>query len=75
MKKRYKIFTIILVSIIFLTGFSIINIDLTRTLGESYYSPIKIHYEEKPLSIKIELQNYEVELSKNSFEKLLRRLN
>lgn len=63
-KRKITIAFLLTITVV-LIGFFKVNTEVTKTLGESNASFVKIHYKEKPFMIKIDLKNYEIELSKN----------
>lgn len=65
LNKRKKAMAFFLAIAVFIIGFIKVNTEITKTLGESNTSSIKINCTDNPFILKIDLKKYEIELSRN----------
>ncbi|AWZ48804.1 hypothetical protein [Hathewaya limosa] len=75
LKKKYKLITIVMVLVIFFTGFLTVNKEITKTLGENNLAPIKVYYIDSPFNLKIELKKYRIEISKNALRNVFAKIH
>lgn len=75
LKKKYKLITIVMVLVIFFTGFLTVNKEITKTLGENNLASIKVYYIDSPFNLKIELKKYRIEISKNALKNVFSKIH